>query len=52
MMDLRELDDLQDAVVEVAEEMDSRRTLRDRIRDAGRTMQLRLMLIWRYLGGV
>ena len=49
--DLREPDDLEDAVVEVAEEMDSKRTLRDRIRDAGRSIELRLMLLWRHLGG-
>lgn len=52
MTDLREPEDLQDAVVAVAEEMDSRRTLWDRIRDAGRTMELRLTLLWRHLGGI
>lgn len=44
--------DFQNAVVEVGEEMDARRTFRDRIRGAGRTMELRLMLLWRHLGGV
>lgn len=43
--------DFQDAIVEVAREMDSRRTLRDRVRDSGRMMELRLMLLWRSLGG-
>ena len=52
MTDLREPEDLQDAVVEVSKEMDSRRTTRERIRDAWRTMELRLMLLWRHQGGV
>jgi hypothetical protein len=44
--------DFQEAIVDVAQEMDSRRTLRDRIQDAGRTMELCLMLLWRHLGRV
>jgi hypothetical protein len=52
MTDLREPDDLQDAVVAVAEEMDAQRTLQDRIRDTGRAMELCLMLLRHRLGGV
>lgn len=44
-------EDISDALEAVAEEMDSRRTLRESVREAVRTVKLFLVISWHHLRG-